>query len=785
MSFFYPIAIIANFFAMTFFYIILGLIGKSNLAADFCIVQGATLALFFSFSANARSIILNPSSNKSVRPILLSRLLLSLPLGGIAFYLSVNLAHVDSFLAFSLVTRRCVEWISEVHLSEMEFRGHRKLPIIFSAFQFALFFLALIWLLNKFSFPWLGGLLWAVLPLFMSMGFIYKHLKDKSPLNMPWNLMLPNFGSTAVTGITVYVFRLLILLIVGKAIAGDLFTAFALGSFMGSIFANAIGPTIAHHENQIGGIVSWSSRPWSAFPSFFAGVSFFLASEFELNILSLSGKSFFFWGAAGLSMIGGAIMVLAQRIRIDILQHYDDKDVFGPDLVINLLILFFVPFTYYLIGMEALKVLFLFNSITAYLFYLSAKRGISTNGKERLSGTSGKVVKTTIAIILIFPLFFQLGGNIFNDPTHVFHSTGVLTRLPIPISIFACFGGLILIGDYMRSKTTLSVIFLTFVLMLWATIISTIGQVSDEKSKIILMLQFILPMFSLALGQMYENEKSLSSYFEKVIILILFLVIPCQIYSTWHMGRPLLSPYLYLFSIYQHIQYVTVIFVCLYLTALYSLWGEKNYKKLFVFLGPFMGFYAVSSFSMLTNFILLFGLLLFAIIWWYKKSDKLAAFLFLLVVIAFSIRFNILKSDRIFILQGGYKIENKYNFLSNNEIRNLNYRIKCWKYYISGINADTKILFFGHAQKPNREEYPSAHNYYLDLIYNFGVLSVIPILAMLVITIKKIYHLRKKIALDSNMVGLVLATMFLVLIDNSFKVGLRQPYPGIITFFFY
>jgi hypothetical protein len=29
----------------------------------------------------------------------------------------------------------------------------------------------------------------------------------------------------------------------------------------------------------------------------------------------------------------------------------------------------------------------------------------------------------------------------------------------------------------------------------------------------------------------------------------------------------------------------------------------------------------------------------------------------------------------------------------------------------------------------------------------------------------------------------VLITIFLLLIDNSFKVGLRQPYPGIITFF--
>jgi hypothetical protein len=52
-----------NTFSMTALIVIMAVSGKSHLAADIGIIQGALTAPFFSFSANARSIILNPSSS--------------------------------------------------------------------------------------------------------------------------------------------------------------------------------------------------------------------------------------------------------------------------------------------------------------------------------------------------------------------------------------------------------------------------------------------------------------------------------------------------------------------------------------------------------------------------------------------------------------------------------------------------------------------------------------------------------------------------------------------------
>jgi hypothetical protein len=58
MNYLFPLAFMMNTFSMTALIVILGVSGQSHLAADVGIIQGALTALFFSFSANARSMIL-------------------------------------------------------------------------------------------------------------------------------------------------------------------------------------------------------------------------------------------------------------------------------------------------------------------------------------------------------------------------------------------------------------------------------------------------------------------------------------------------------------------------------------------------------------------------------------------------------------------------------------------------------------------------------------------------------------------------------------------------------
>jgi hypothetical protein len=60
---------------------------------------------------------------------------------------------------------------------------------------------------------------------------------------------------------------------------------------------------------------------------------------------------------------------------------------------------------------------------------------------------------------------------------------------------------------------------------------------------------------------------------------------------------------------------------------------------------------------------------------------------------------------------------------------------------------------------------------------------LLPILAALGYTLVLIYRNRRQILGSSSLLGLTAVTIFLLIVDNSFKVGLRQPYSGIVTFF--
>ena len=108
-----------------------------------------------------------------------------------------------------------------------------------------------------------------------------------------------------------------------------------------------------------------------------------------------------------------------------------------------------------------------------------------------------------------------------------------------------------------------------------------------------------------------------------------------------------------------------------------------------------------------------------------------------------------------------------------------------WEYYAKGIVSGFNVFLFGHAESPDRLKSPSAHNYYLDFIYRFGSLAILPLMTVLGYTLVMVLRFREAIRASPSLLGLTVVVLFLLLVDNSLKVGLRQPYPGIITFFFW
>ena len=109
-------------------------------------------------------------------------------------------------------------------------------------------------------------------------------------------------------------------------------------------------------------------------------------------------------------------------------------------------------------------------------------------------------------------------------------------------------------------------------------------------------------------------------------------------------------------------------------------------------------------------------------------------------------------------------------------------RIADWTIHGRGIIETPQTLFFGHSEALDRAVTTSAHNYYLDFIYNFGAVAFLPLFALICYTVVLVLRNRSAVSGDLGLLGLALVVLFLVLVDSNFKVTLRQPYPGVFTF---
>lgn len=781
MNYLFPAAIMSTTFALTGLMIVLGLAGKSDAAADVGIVYAVTVALFNSFSGNARSIILNPSSGVPIASILSVRLLLLLPLGALSFLLSTNLAGVEVLLAFVLVLRRGMEWVAEVYLCRMEQRDEKKPTLIFLALQIILTWSVFVWMLADLPFLLLVMLVWATSPIWISAKFILECVHSHPLTRGTYLRQFPHFGSTAVIGISVYVFRLLILLVAGKTIAGDLYSAFAIGGFLGSVFAQAIGPTLVLQEarRSVTGFPIWLKA--AIMLSLLSGVTLFVMANVRPEQLLWTGKSGFFWTAAGLSLIGGAVMVAAQHVRLRLLQHPITRDVFGPDVLVNILIVGSVPYFFYLFGMGSLAYLFLVSSLLGMIFYYSAEK--SENLWADKIPSWDQPMRAAIALLLLTPIFFQVNGAIFRDPRYVFDTGGLLNRLPIPISVLACYGGIMLLGGYRRARLSFATIFFTFTLMLMSSIVLAHDQSNLQKAKLILLIQLVLPMFALVLGQLFGAKHGMKSLLAKTFFYVLIALVPAQLAATWLSGQLLLSPYLYLFSVYQHLQYVPLVCVISYLVSLCSLWSLQRYRLALQALGALISIYAVSALSSGAMGSLVFGVLGFAT--YEKVRGRGTMNVLVLCVLVLISTFGFLwfaKNSKIFVVKFGEVYSAQLG--ANMKVpRNMAERITYWKFYAEEVFDSPKNAVWGHVRPPDRTQYPSAHNYYLDFAYNFGVVALLPLFGLMTFTLFRMYQNWKTIVVSSSLLGLTTVVPILVLVDNSFKVGMRQPYPGIFTFF--
>jgi hypothetical protein len=181
-----------------------------------------------------------------------------------------------------------------------------------------------------------------------------------------------------------------------------------------------------------------------------------------------------------------------------------------------------------------------------------------------------------------------------------------------------------------------------------------------------------------------------------------------------------------------------------------------------------MGIYVAASLNISAMLFLSLGALIFATIKSKLVFDKLAVVLFAVIFLS--------SFSYVSVVIGGLpETKNLTNLVMETG--------SAWRYYAADTTESMKSLIFGHAESLDRTTFTSAHNYLLDMIRNFGLVTIIPVLAVLGYTVRTTYLVRQSFVTDINTLGLPIVLAYLLVIDNATQVSLRQPYSGVYTFF--
>lgn len=355
----FPSAIALNFYALTFLYIIAGFLGQTNLAAEMAIIQGGLLAVFLALSGNARNLILSSESDETVWQFLSFRAVIILPAAVVVFYLISHTIEIEPLLIIALLLRRGFEWFVEIELAERERLNDVDFAIsYFFINSFGFFILIAAMIADETAFL-ICLFIWAFLPLFYSAMGLFNMVRERHfSYNFFW--ISPHIGSSAIIGVSVYFFRILIVLLAGKVLAGQLFASYAIGGLVNAVYTQALGPSLMHKSKSL----NRTFILWLSLLSFILGLIIVIFTIF----FSPEKFSRIFLLGVGSSLIGGAVMVLAQWNRLSILQDYK-HDVFVPDALANMLLLMSVPVAYLIFGETVLAFMFLWSGLLTFMIY--------------------------------------------------------------------------------------------------------------------------------------------------------------------------------------------------------------------------------------------------------------------------------------------------------------------------------------------------------------------------------------------------------------------------------
>lgn len=387
-----------------------------------------------------------------------------------------------------------------------------------------------------------------------------------------------------------------------------------------------------------------------------------------------------------------------------------------------------------------------------------------------------------VAAAILFPLFIQLSRGIYRDLDPIYDSGGILGSLPLPISIAACVACILAHARSLGPARPAMAFIAAFVGAMAASFAFAEGTPDGHATKLLYAAQTLLPTMGFMFGLFLAAErKTIASAFCWVLLVLL----PLQLLAGWLQGGLMLTNYLYVFSIYQHIQFVPIVLAVAFGFVMVHQWERQ--KNLMRVLAAVTGIYVLASGAFLAiGFYAGFLLLFFGAAVLKRSHSRATGLLAIAAGIAAAVFLGSLyygnvkgDTDRF---GDAHAYVQKFRDVAEGKLPgNMAQRLYDWKLYGGWITESPRSLLFGHTKPPSRDVITSAHNWYLDIVYNLGLVGLLPVAALVGMTACKLWQQRK--SLPAEIWWLAGMTAFMVLVDSSFKVTLRQPYPGIFAYF--
>ncbi len=750
-----------NFISLNIFIILLYIFKFNQLVTEVAVFGSFTILICQIFSSNSRSLIF---SKKNLQPtdVILQRFVFIFPI----LIFSLIFIYIYKFSDISLITSVLfliiAQWIYEIILSSKEVKS-KKIDYK----HLCLYFVALLTIIISLYYKNFFSIKIAINILSLYLFFeIYKFLTSvKFSINIntfnlkSWfaSFLFSSFGSSLAISASNFFFRFFVVILNKTEISSVLIIGFMFGSLPVSLFTNIFGPSIIREKIKLQTLIKKLNFIFAAV--FFLVLYFFY--NYLININSqIYVNSELLLLTIGLSFLGFYPMILGLYKRQFFIQRSLNENFFYLDMIYSVAVITVIPAIYVLSNTNYFAFSFLITSILSFVIYFFSKNLAKIN-----------IIKIFIFLLPI-PLFLSFFNALKRFEISIFSTADIdminhIYSLPFPISIIVVPLLTLVLFSTIRFKIyTIYIFVFSFILSISSILFTQRLTFLNSLN----LIQFYLPMAALICGEIIGKLKNYRDFFFRVIFFISLTVIGLDIISQIIPKQTLqifLLSNFQIFSDFQYSIFPLIIALLFFLGDYFEKVRSTNFQ-LFLIIVILITYIVVNQF---------FSLLLFLIIFFLTISfqnqfhfKKLIFSLFVILTICF---FVILKSDGLL------------NFIEKLFYYSAEHRYQSYVIFLDEIFKNFKNFFFGsNVNNLIYLEVPGIFNYYLDFIYNFGFLSLFPLITLIYITIKFSYDLNQ---INFNFENTLFFSLFLymVFIDSNLRVAFKQPYAGVILYFYW